>query len=70
MNTTYNIWNALLNEKLQECIYKEDNYNTRLKNFKKMKKVIYTVNLGKYDTIKNIQKQKGWDYINIVDWEI
>ena len=70
MNTTYNIWDVLLNEKLQEGIYKEDNYKTFLKNFKKMKKVIYTVNLGKYDVIKNIQKQEGWDYINIVDWEI
>ena len=70
MLTRYNIWDVLLNEKLQECIYKENNYNTFLKKFKKTKKVIYTVNLGKYDTIKNIPKQEGWDYINIIDWEI
>ena len=67
---TYNRYDVLLNEKLKESIYKEENYDTYLENFKKMKKVIYTANLGKYDTIKNIPKQEGWDYINIIDWEI
>ena len=66
----YNNYNILLNEKLEESIYKEENYGNYLNNFKKMKKVIYTVNLGKYDSIKNIPKQEGWDYVNIIDWEI
>ena len=68
---TYTKYNrVLLNMKLKESIYMEDNYEIYLKKFKKKKKVIYTVNLGKYDTIKNIPKKEGWDYINFVDWEI
>ena len=35
-----------------------------------MKKVVYTANLGKYDEIKTIPKEEGWDYINIIDWNI
>ena len=35
-----------------------------------MKKVIFTSNLDKYDKIKPIIKQQGWNYINFIDWEI
>lgn len=33
----------------------------------KLKKLVYTANLGKYDTIRNIKKQKGYDYFLFVD---
>ena len=32
-----------------------------------MKKLVYTANLGKYDTIRNIKKQKGYDYYLFLD---
>ena len=35
-----------------------------------MKKLVYTVNLGKYDSLKSIKKQYGWDYFAFVDSNI
>ena len=41
-----------------------------INKLKKMKKVIYTANLGKYDKIRPIRKEDGWNYIYFIDWEI
>ena len=62
--------NDFLNKKIRKNMCNENNNNIYLKKFKKMKKVVYTANLGKYDEIKTIPKEVGWDYINIIDWNI
>lgn len=42
-------------------------YSEQLKIIKKMKKVVYTVIFGNYDTIKEFNKQKGYDYYLFTD---
>ena len=32
-----------------------------------LKKLVYTINLGKYDSIKEVKKQKGYDYFLFID---
>ena len=59
----------LQNAKVQNKI-NNNNFTSIFKRYNKIKKVIYTVNLGNYDKIKPIPKLEGWDYINIIDWEL
>ena len=37
------------------------------KAIKKLKKVVYTILLGKYDNFHTLIKQKGYDYFMITD---
>jgi len=56
------------------------NYKNDVNDFHKLKKVIYTVLLGKYDNIPPVYKEKGYDYflftdinvsdINNINWTI
>ena len=58
--------NTIQNEKIHSNINNNNNISF-FKNYDKIKKVIYTANLGNYDKIKPIPKQEGWDCINIID---
>jgi hypothetical protein len=59
-----------LNKSLYNNIYRKSYYNNSLDEILKMKKVVYTVNLGRYDKLKKINKQKGWDYFAFIDSNI
>ena len=62
--------NASANAKIKDNLYNKYNYMLFINKLKKMKKVIYTANLGKYDKIRPIRKEEGWNYIYFIDWEI
>ena len=53
--------------KIYNNIFGQFNYNNISDNLLKMKKVVYTVNLGRYDSLKNFKRQKGWDYFAFID---
>ena len=55
---------------IYENIYDENSYNRTLNNIKNMKKVVYTVNFGNYDELKNFNRQEGYDYFAFLDTDI
>ena len=58
-------------EKIKKFNNFEKNYNLQYFNYLvKLKKVVYTVLLGKYDEIHPVIKQKGYDYYLITDQKI
>ena len=59
--------NKKMNNDVYNLLYDENIYDKQLNNIIKMKKVVYTVILGKYDKLKKIIKQEGWDYFAFVD---
>ncbi len=64
----------LLNRKIvnhikekEQCIYYEGNLYAHLKSFKNLKKVVFSVLLGEYDSISTFNVQKGFDYYLFTD---
>ena len=66
----YFIEKKKINIKIYRNIYEENKYVKFMKNIKRMKKLVYTVNFGKYDKLKIINRQKGWDYFAFIDSNI
>lgn len=56
-----------IKSKIYDKIFSKEEYNKTLDEIIKMKKVVYTINMGKYDNIQNISKQEGWDYFCFID---
>ena len=54
-------------KKANKIIYNLIFNNKTIDYILKMRKVVYTVNLGKYDKLKDFNKQKGWDYFAFID---
>ena len=50
-------------------IYDEQNYINGINYIKKLKKVVYTILLGKYDKVHILIKENGYDYFMITDQE-
>ena len=48
-------------------IYKDLNYNKKIKNIINLKKLVYTIILGNYDKPHPFIKQEGYDYYLITD---
>ena len=48
-------------------IYKDLNYNKKIKNIINLKKLVYTIILGNYDKPNPFIKQEGYDYYLITD---
>lgn len=58
-------WEIKKKLKQQLMKYKNNIYN--LKYIKSLKKVVYTVLLGKYDNVRSIIKENGYDYFLFTD---
>ena len=56
-------------ERIRNLIYKSENY-IHINYVRSLKKVIYTALFGKYDYIKSINKEYGYDYIMFTDQNI
>ena len=56
-----------LNNKALSYMIKENINNNYFNSIKKLKKVVYSVNLGKYDKIHPFNLQKGFDFILFTD---
>ena len=50
-------------------IYRDNTYNKSLNSIIKLKKVVYSALLGKYDIIQPFNLQKGFDFILFTDLE-
>lgn len=65
------IYNITINRKVLKEIYEENQNRINMFNdIMKIKKLVYTVNIGNYDILKTINKQDGWDYFAFVDSNI
>ena len=56
-----------LNNKAFYYIYRDNTYNKSIKSIIKLKKVVYSALLGKYDRIQPFNLQKGFDFILFTD---
>ena len=56
-----------IDDDIYENIYDENIYNRTLNNITNMKKVVYTINFGNYDQLRNITRQEGFDYFAYLD---
>lgn len=67
----YYINNKIFKEKKKlsnnNIVNKQIDYYKQLNNIKKMKKVVYTIIFGNYDTIKDFKKQEGYDFYLFTD---
>ena len=57
----------VLNNKVLYYIYRDKSYNKSINNIIKLKKVVYSALLGKYDRIQPFNLQKGFDFILFTD---
>ena len=57
----------VLNNKVLYYIYRDNSYNKSINNIIKLKKVVYSALLGKYDRIQPFNLQKGFDFILFTD---
>ena len=55
------------NNKALYYLYKEKNNLISLNSIKKLKKVVYSILLGKYDKIRPFNLQKGFDFVLFTD---
>ena len=59
--------NRYLNNRALYYIYRNDIHNKPLNSIIKLKKVVYSALLGKYDIIQPFNLQKGFDFILFTD---
>ena len=68
---TINILKIYINKKIDnqalDYNYRENNFNISLNTIIKLKKVVYSALLGKYDKIRPFNLQKGFDYFLFTD---
>ena len=67
MNYFKFVKNRYLNNRALSYLYRNDIHNKPLNSIIKLKKVVYSALLGKYDIIQPFNLQKGFDFILFTD---